>query len=80
VRLWRNLQGTLRLGFGASFDEANAPDGAKALLATACGAGDFDALKQVVADTAAQCREIFRELIEAPAQATDVAQPDLPDR
>jgi glutamate-ammonia-ligase adenylyltransferase len=71
VRLWRNLQGTLRLGFGASFDESTAPDGAKALLASACGAGDFEALKQMVDDTARRCREIFDALIELPATTTN---------
>ena len=76
IRLWRNLQGTLRLGFGASFDESTAPDGSKALLAMACGVDDFETLKRTVADTARQCRDIFDDLIEAPAQALGAATPD----
>jgi glutamate-ammonia-ligase adenylyltransferase len=69
MRLWRNLQGTLRLGFGERFDETTAPDGSKALLCIACAVEDFAMLKRKVADTARECRDIFHQLIEAPAAA-----------
>ena len=69
MRLWRNLQGTLRLGFGEDFVEDTAPEGARELLAHACSAEDFATLKRAVAETARQCHDIFRELIEIPAAA-----------
>jgi glutamate-ammonia-ligase adenylyltransferase len=76
VRLWRNLQGTLRLGFGASFDESTAPDGSKALLAASCGADDFAGLKRIVADTARECRDIFDATIDTPARALGAVAAD----
>jgi glutamate-ammonia-ligase adenylyltransferase len=52
--LWRNLQGILRLTIEGGFAEDNAAPALKAVIAPACGAVDFDALKQTMRMTAAQ--------------------------
>src|SRR5690606_29276497 len=59
MSLWRNLQGALRLGVGPAFDQSSAQDGAKAMLATACGMEDFAALERTVAERLRICRDIF---------------------
>ena len=69
MHLWRNVQGILRLSFGAGFDETRAPEGLRAALARAAGAADFDALRGTVVDTARRAHGHFVALIEAPAAA-----------
>ena len=66
MHLWRKVQGVLRLGFGAEFDEATAPEGARAVLARAAGSNDFDDLKELIVTTATGVRHHFAELIEKP--------------
>ncbi len=74
MRLWRNLQGSMRLSFGEALDEDATTEAGRAMLATACGVADFDALKQRVGDVAAESHAIFAKLIEQPAASL----PDAP--
>jgi glutamate-ammonia-ligase adenylyltransferase len=67
-RLWRNVQGVLRLTVAGTFDEADAPVGLKTTLARAAGASSFAALKDEMAATAEKVRALFTELIEEPAK------------
>ncbi|GAB4184535.1 MAG: bifunctional [glutamine synthetase] adenylyltransferase/[glutamine synthetase]-adenylyl-L-tyrosine phosphorylase [Thalassobaculales bacterium] len=72
-RLWRRLQGLLRLTVGSSsgFDEAAAPPDLRAALAHAGGVVDFAALKANVVDVAAAAEAVHRRLIDpAPGQET----------
>jgi len=69
MHLWRKVQGVLRLSFGAEFDEARAPEGARAVLARAAGAGDFVELKERIVTTAAGVHRHFADLIEKPGAA-----------
>ena len=70
MHLWRKVQGVLRLSFGAEFDEASAPEGARAVLAQAAGAGDFVELKERIVTTAAGVHRHFADLIEKPGAAS----------
>ncbi len=70
MHLWRKVQGVLRLSFGAEFDEARAPEGARAVLARAAGAGDFVELKERIVTTAAGVHRHFADLIEKPGAAS----------
>ncbi|MGE3931989.1 MAG: bifunctional [glutamine synthetase] adenylyltransferase/[glutamine synthetase]-adenylyl-L-tyrosine phosphorylase [Rhodospirillaceae bacterium] len=67
VRLWRQVQGILRLSLTGDFDEASAPEGLKRLLARASGAVDFMALRDTITATAESAHAHFVRLIEAPA-------------
>jgi glutamate-ammonia-ligase adenylyltransferase len=69
LRLWRNLQGMLRLTTGGAFDEASASDGLKAAVARAAGAAEFGHVAGRIRETAARVRGVFETLIEAPAAA-----------
>jgi glutamate-ammonia-ligase adenylyltransferase len=66
-RLWRTLQGLLRLTVEGAFEEANAPEGLKAILARAAGAKDFAALKAAMEATAHEVVRQYGALIERPA-------------
>lgn len=68
-RLWRRLQGLLRLTVGEGLDEAAIPEGLRRSLAEAGGAVDFTELKERMADAAGQVRAQFDRLIETPAAA-----------
>jgi glutamate-ammonia-ligase adenylyltransferase len=69
MHLWRKVQGVLRLRFGTAFDEASAPAGARAVLARATGAEDFETLKAEIVATAGGVRRHFDELIHIPGTA-----------
>ena len=69
MHLWRKVQGVLRLSFGAEFNELSAPEGARAVLSRATGAGDFVELKERIVTTAAGVRRHFADLIEVPGTA-----------
>ena len=75
MRLWRNLQGMLRMSAGRGFDESRAPEGLRTTLARACGAPTFDALKAQVETTARCVYGHFVDLIEAPAAREADAAP-----
>ncbi|HTI86086.1 MAG TPA: bifunctional [glutamine synthetase] adenylyltransferase/[glutamine synthetase]-adenylyl-L-tyrosine phosphorylase [Alphaproteobacteria bacterium] len=68
-RLWRTLQGLLRLTVEGPFQEADAPEGLKAVLARATGAEDFAALKAAMEETAGEVARQYDALIERPAGA-----------
>ena len=53
AKLWRDLQGVMRLVGEDGFDATAAGPKAKSLIAHACGQEDFDALTAAVAETAA---------------------------
>jgi glutamate-ammonia-ligase adenylyltransferase len=67
--LWRNLQGIIRLGFGEGFTEDDAREDSRDLVARACGALGFDALRGEITETAGRVHAIFETLIPAPAGA-----------
>jgi len=69
TRLWRRVQGVLRLTTEERFDETAAAEGLKSLLARAGHARDFGALKKKIESVAADIHGIFEELIERPALA-----------
>ncbi len=52
--LWRDLQGITRLIGEEGFDAAAAGPKVQALVASACGHGDFDALRAAVTETASR--------------------------
>ena len=67
-RLWRRLQGLLRLTVGDQVDEATAlPEGLKRALAQAGGAADFAGIEALMAAAAAAVRAQFERLIGASA-------------
>jgi glutamate-ammonia-ligase adenylyltransferase len=67
VRLWRRLQGFLRLTVGEDFDEAALPRGLRRSLAQASRVADFDRLKEVMAATMATVAGHYQRVIAAPA-------------
>ncbi|MFO7481088.1 MAG: glutamine-synthetase adenylyltransferase, partial [Oceanibaculum nanhaiense] len=74
TRLWRRLQGLLRIAVGdATFDEEAATRDQKDALLRAGDAVDFDALKQNILATAGAAQACYRALIDDPAAA-------LPDK
>ncbi|HXV23781.1 MAG TPA: bifunctional [glutamine synthetase] adenylyltransferase/[glutamine synthetase]-adenylyl-L-tyrosine phosphorylase [Alphaproteobacteria bacterium] len=68
-RLWRGLQGYLRLATDGGFDEARAPEPLRLSLARVGEAVDFAALMQKMDDTARQARAIYERIVEAAAPA-----------
>jgi glutamate-ammonia-ligase adenylyltransferase len=67
TRLWRNLQGLLRLSLAARFDAETAPNGLRQLLVAAGDATDFADLKVRMAATAANVRRHYAALVGEPA-------------
>jgi glutamate-ammonia-ligase adenylyltransferase len=67
MRLWRNVQGVVRLSVGESFAERDLPEGCRGFTAEACGFENFDTLCSAVTETAERCHAIFQTLIEEPA-------------
>jgi glutamate-ammonia-ligase adenylyltransferase len=64
LRLWRRLQGFLRLTVGSGFDEATLAPSIARRLAEIGAAADFAALKKQISATAASVREIYRNIVE----------------
>jgi peroxiredoxin Q/BCP len=73
-RLWRTLQGLLRLTVEGRFEESEVSDGLKAILAKAVGAGDFAALKATMERTAKNVVQLYHALIEQTAKGP--SEPD----
>jgi glutamate-ammonia-ligase adenylyltransferase len=67
TRLWRRVQGILRLAEERTFEEETAPEGLRRVIARAVGAADFAALKAKLIDTARRVRAHFADIIETPA-------------
>jgi len=74
TRLWRNVQGVVRLSVGENFDQPMLPEGCRDFMAEVCGGESFDDLRARIADSAAACHEIFRRLIEEPAHLLPPAE------
>ena len=68
MRLWRNVQGVVRLSVGENFHQPMLPEGCQNFMAEVCGSDSFYELRTQIADSAATCHEIFRRLIEEPAR------------
>ena len=73
-RLWRSLQGYLRLTTGGGFDEAAAPEPLKRSLGRAGEAIDFDELRKKMEATAIAVRAIYDKIVLAAAPATPSTQ------
>ncbi|MEE8516569.1 MAG: bifunctional [glutamine synthetase] adenylyltransferase/[glutamine synthetase]-adenylyl-L-tyrosine phosphorylase [Alphaproteobacteria bacterium] len=71
-RLWRNLQGMLRLTYEGKFNEEVVPGGLKALLAEATDNASFKTLKEDMEATAAEIHAIYRCLIDDRAMPKDL--------
>ena len=79
-RLWRALQGYLRLTTGGGFEEAQAPEPLRLSLARVGEAVDFPDLTKKMGDTARQVRGIFEEIVLVAAPHSDPAeQPRAPE-
>jgi glutamate-ammonia-ligase adenylyltransferase len=69
TRLWRNVQGLLRLNLAATFDDATAPTGLRNLLVEVVDTKDFHDLKTKMEQAAAAVRSHFAALVGEPASA-----------
>ncbi len=79
-RLWRNIQGMLRLTVEGLFIEAEASAGLKAALARAADRRDFDARKEEMTATSDWVHAMFIELIENPARSVTRVSPQTASR
>ena len=80
TRLWRRVQGILRLAEGPDFEEERAPEGLRRVIARAAGAASFSALKGLLEQTAERVAAHFSTLIEGPAAARAALVNEPPDR
>jgi [glutamine synthetase] adenylyltransferase / [glutamine synthetase]-adenylyl-L-tyrosine phosphorylase len=69
LKLWRDLQGLLRLTAAEPFDAEAAAAALKALIAQGVGQSDFAALAAAVEDKAARVAACYDRIIAAPAAA-----------
>jgi [glutamine synthetase] adenylyltransferase / [glutamine synthetase]-adenylyl-L-tyrosine phosphorylase len=74
TRLWRRVQGILRLAEERLFDEDQAPEGLRQVIARAAGAVDFPTLKATLSATAERVRTLFANVIERPAAALSASR------
>jgi glutamate-ammonia-ligase adenylyltransferase len=70
TRLWRNVQGLLRLSLATGFDDATAPAGLRRMLVETVDTKDFDDLKARMESAAAAVRGRFAAIVGEPAAAT----------
>ena len=68
LRLWRNVQGLIKLTVTEPFDEAAATPALKLLLARGAGAVDFAALKSDMEAAASRTLGHYRAIVEAEAE------------
>ena len=80
TRLWRRVQGILRLGEGRDFEEERAPEGLRRVIARAAGAASFTELKGRLGRTAERVAAHFAALIEGPAAACAARVNESPNR
>ncbi len=66
AKLWRDLQGVMRLVGEKGFDAAEAGPKVRSLIANACGQDDFDGLTAVVADSASRAAARIEKLVSRP--------------
>lgn len=64
--LWRNLQGILRLTVEGGFSEDGAAMALKRVITRACGAVDFETLKQTIETTAAKSAALYQAFFGTP--------------
>jgi [glutamine synthetase] adenylyltransferase / [glutamine synthetase]-adenylyl-L-tyrosine phosphorylase len=69
LRLWRNVQGLIKLAAEEPFDAAAAPKALRDILAKGAGAIDFDRLKADMSAAAGRVRAHYGALIGRPAMA-----------
>jgi glutamate-ammonia-ligase adenylyltransferase len=67
LRLWRDVQGLLRLTVDGPFDDTQAPDGLRTLLAQGAGSIDFPSLKAAMVSAAARARACYEAVVDKPA-------------
>ncbi len=72
-RLWRAIQGYLRLTTGGGFEEEQAPEPLRLSLARLGAAVDFADLTKKMGETAARVRSIFEEIVHPPASGAGPA-------
>ncbi|MDB5408877.1 MAG: glnE [Rhodospirillales bacterium] len=69
LRLWRRLQGILKLVLSGDLDEARATPALKAILARGAAAVDFERLKPDMTEAAATVLSHYRTIVAEPAAA-----------
>ena len=69
LRLWRNVQGLIKLTVAEPFDETTATPALRNLLARGAGVVDFEALKSDMEATAARVLAHYRAIVEAEADS-----------
>jgi glutamate-ammonia-ligase adenylyltransferase len=74
LRLWRNVQGLIKLTVAEPFDEANASPALKLLLARGAEAIDFDRLKLDMETAAAAAFGYYRTIVEGAQDREEQAQ------
>jgi glutamate-ammonia-ligase adenylyltransferase len=67
TRLWRRLQGMIRLTAGEPFNEEEAPAGLRKALTKAGGAPSFEGLKTRISETADHVRGLYDAIIREPS-------------
>jgi len=75
LRLWRNLQGLIKLTVNEPFDEDAAAPALKQLLARGAGAVDFAALKTDMDAAAQKAMGHYRAIVEAAAELAEDKAP-----
>jgi glutamate-ammonia-ligase adenylyltransferase len=68
VRLFRNIQGLLRLTVDDAFDPLSAPESLKARLIQVGGAVDFTALEAKIIETGGCVTELFERIVDTPVR------------
>jgi glutamate-ammonia-ligase adenylyltransferase len=76
TRLWRRVQGILRLALERDFAEEKATEGLRQVVAQATGSRDFPALRTRLVETAASVRRHFAAIIEEPAARLAASRPN----
>jgi glutamate-ammonia-ligase adenylyltransferase len=74
LRLWRNVQGLIKLTVAEPFDEAGASPALKELLARGAGAIDFERLKADMEAAASCALAHYRAIVEAAGTPEEQAQ------
>jgi len=76
TRLWRRLQGLLRLTLEGAANPDDFPVPLKRLLAEAADMEDFADLDAALAQTARAVKHLYDEIVEAPANAARATRKD----
>ena len=67
LKLWRNIQGIVRLTVGDNFDDQTATNGNCEILLAGCGVKSIKDLRQKVTKRTARVLKIYEQIIEKPA-------------